>query len=119
MSVTFSLLNGTNSVALTPVEATRGMQAKKGLYPIPGKHHILVPLGSEGPTFTIAGFIHSSTDYDKMCLWDAGTVLNVVSSSYKEFNANEHWFIDKCVLKRGGGTVDTWDYQLTLIRMWD
>lgn len=119
MTVTFAkYVGGGNSVVLTLKEATMTYQSKKSVYPIPNDTPIIVNLGYEGPVYALAGTVHSLTDYTNLKAWKAGDYIKVIASSYAEFTPNEVWYIDKNILRRTGGTVDTWDVQLTIIKDW-
>lgn len=119
MTVTFAkYVDEGSSVVLALKEATMTYQSKKSVYPIPNDTPIIVNLGYEGPVYALAGTIHSLTDYSNLKAWKAGDYIKVTASTYAEFTVNEVWYIDKNILRRTGGTIDTWDVQLTIIKDW-
>lgn len=119
MGVTFRKYEGATAVVrLNSKDLKRTYTSKSQLKEIKGRHHILIPMGKKGPFIVWSGPIIGESDYNTIDNWNDGDYIYVVSSDYPELVAGEKWYIDKITTSRVGGSVNTWDLNLTIIKMW-
>lgn len=93
-------------------------KSKKKVIAIPYRKHILIPLGSEGPTYTIEGMITGESTFTKFNDIDPEMYLKVISSTYPEFAVGDHWMVDTPKITRKGGMCDVWIFTATIIKEW-
>lgn len=122
-----------SSITVSFTKVTRSLKDKKQVTPIPGKNHILIPLGSEGPTLNVEFRLFGSAEFNKLEPWLPGLTIHVSSSTVPELPAIARdpstagsngsncsvWNLDDVKSERVGGQFDEWDVTLMLTRYWN
>ena len=107
----------TVSLDITTIDVLR--ESTKEIQAIPTADHILIPLGDIGLTLTITGSIFDETSYNNMLTWKYGALLDVDTTNIYEIDPDTNWYVDKMKISRKGAYMNRFDYNITLIQVYD
>lgn len=93
-------------------------KSKSKVIAIPYRNHVLIPLGKEGPTYTVEGMFSGDTTFDKFNAIDPEMYLKITATTYPEFEVGEYWMVNQPKITRKGGMCSSWVYTTKIVKEW-